>query len=251
MAENPTKPAEGGGKNMSLLAHLAELRSRLFKSLAAMAIGCALAWQMAPTVLHWLLAPLTALLPQGQTLIFTGLQDAFMVTLKISLWSGFFISAPVWLYQLWAFVAPALYPTEKQAIGRLTLLATLLMAAGLAFAYFAVFPITFAFFLRFSGDLLVALPAIDRYLALCMGLILAFALAFQLPLILMFLGRLGLISAPFLRKKRPYAIILIFIVAAFLTPPDVISQLLLAAALLLLYELSIFLVARQHKGADE
>lgn len=250
MEERRTQPA-GGGKNMSLLAHLAELRSRLFKSLAALAVGCALAWNFAPQVLHWLLAPLTALLPPGQSLIFTGLQDAFMVTLKISLWSGFFISAPVWLYQLWAFVAPALYPVERKGVGRLAALATLLLGAGLAFAYFAVFPLTFQFFLRFSGDTLMAMPTVDRYLSLCMGLILAFALAFQLPLALMFLGRLGLVSDSFLRKNRPYAIIVIFIVGAVLTPPDVVSQLLLAGALLLLYELSIFLVARQQKAASE
>lgn len=234
--------AGGEGRQMSVLAHLAELRSRLLKSLAAVLVGCAVGWNAAPVVLGWLLAPLIALLPAGQGLIFTGVQDAFVVTLKTSLWSGVFISAPVWLYQVWAFVAPALFPAEKKNVGRLAALATLLLAAGALFAYFAVFPITFSFFLKFSGDMLAPLPALDRYLNLAMGLILAFALAFQLPLVLMFLASMGIIDGDFLRKNRPYSIIIIFVAGAILTPPDVLSQVLLAGALLVLYELSIFLV---------
>jgi hypothetical protein len=141
------------------------------------------------------------------------------------------LGSPFCLYQLWAFAAPGLRKEEKAKVPKLAALATVLFLAGAAFAYFIAFPLTFQFFLAFSSDAMQPLLAIDRYMSLAMSLVLAFAAAFQLPLVLMFLAAIGLIGPEFLRKNRSYAIVLIFVVAAVLTPPDVMSQIILAAAL--------------------
>jgi sec-independent protein translocase protein TatC len=234
--------------HMSLWEHLAELRSRIIKALLGIAAGCVLAWNIADILLDCLLRPVLKELPAGQALVFTGLEDAFLLVFKTSLWAGFLLASPWWIWQAWAFVAPALTTLEKKAVPRLTALATLLLAGGAAFAYFLAFPLTFRFFLAFSSEVLQPLPAADRYLSLAMGLILAFALAFQLPLILMFLNRLGLVEPEGLRRRRSYAIIIFFIVGALLTPPDVASQVALAAVLMGLYELSILLTSRNFLG---
>ena len=237
-----TKADESRENPQSVWDHLAELRNRIIKALLGLLAGCLLAWNMAGDILDYLLHPVLKELPAGQALVFTGLEDAFLLTFKTSLWAGALLASPWWLYQLWAFAAPALTRQEKKAVPRLTVLATLLLLSGASFAYYLAFPFTFKFFLAFSSELLQPLPAADRYLSLAMGLILAFALAFQLPLILFFLSRLGLVKAEGLRRRRGYAIIIFFILAAILTPPDVFSQVILGLALMGLYELSIILI---------
>jgi len=235
---------------LTLIEHLAELRRRLIKGLLAVVVGCLAAWNVAGDILNLLLKPVLDLLPAGQSLIYTGLQDGFVITLKTSLWAGVLASSPFWMYQLWAFVAPALYTREKKQVTGLAALSATLMLAGAAFAYFLAFPLAFKFFINFSTDNLQPLLAVDRYCSLAMSLILAFALAFQLPLALMFLGRLGLVDAAFLRRHRRYSILGAFVLGAVMTPPDVISQCLLAGALLVLYELSIFLVGRPPEDKE-
>jgi sec-independent protein translocase protein TatC len=234
-------PADG---EMSFWDHLAELRRRLIKALLGILAGCILAWNLAESLLGYLLRPVLKELPAGQTLIFTGLEDAFLLVFKTSLWAGVLLASPWWLWQVWAFVAPGLTGLEKKAVLPLTALATLLLISGAAFAYFLAFPLTFKFFLAFSSEVLTPLPAADRYLPLPSGRIPAFALAFQLPLILMFLSRLGLVKAEGLRRHRRYAVIIFFIVGALLTPPDMASQVALALVLMGLDELSTLLISR-------
>ena len=243
------KLPEGGG----VLSHLNELRSRIIKSLLFVAVGFGVAFNFADQILAFLIMPLKAVLPPGQKLIFTGLPDGFLVTLKIGLWGGVFLSAPLWLYQLWAFVAPGLYRSERKKVSGLTVSGTLLLFAGAAFGYVLVLPLAFKFFVGFSSDLLMALPDLKSYFSLAMSLLLAFGLVFQLPLVILFLAGLGLVSSSLLIKGRKYAILLIFIIAAVLTPPDVLSQILMAIPMLGLYELSIKLVARNErkKAAEE
>jgi sec-independent protein translocase protein TatC len=232
-------------QGLSFLDHLGELRRRLIMCLIVVLLLTLASWNFADAILALITRPVLKLLPGDEALVYTGLPDAFSVTFKVSFWAGALLSGPFCLYQLWAFVAPGLKSEEKARVPGLTLLGTVLFLAGVAFAYFLAFPITFGFFLKFSSDFMKPLLTVDRYLSLVMSLALAFALSFQLPLILTFLARLGLITPAFLRKQRPYAIVIIFILAAVLTPPDVISQILLAAVLWLLYELSVFLVQRQ------
>jgi sec-independent protein translocase protein TatC len=195
--------------------------------------------------------PVLAFLPSGESLRFFGLQDAFTLNLKISLWAGLLISSPLSLYELWAFCAPGLNPSERKRVPRLAFLALFLFLAGVSFAYFLVWPLTFRFFLGFSSETIRPLLAGDQYLSLVMGLTLVFALAFQLPLILMFLGKIGLITSQTLKKYRPYAIIAFFVIGAILTPPDAVSQCFLAGTLCLLYELSVFLVPKPQPEEPE
>jgi sec-independent protein translocase protein TatC len=231
------------------LGHLAELRRRLIACLVAVALLTVASWNFSGKILALVVRPVLRLLPEGGSLFFAGLPDAFSVTFKVSLWSGVILGAPFCLYQIWAFVSPGLMPEEKSKVPALTALSLALFLAGVAFAYFLAFPITFGFFLRFSSEAMQPLLTVDRYMSLVMSLALAFAISFQLPLALTFLARLGLIDAAFLRKRRAHAVVLIFVMAAILTPPDVASQVILAAALLALYELSVFLVRRQAKAA--
>jgi sec-independent protein translocase protein TatC len=241
--KTPETLPEGGG----FLGHLRELRGRILKSLMGLALGFAAAFHFSETILAFLVRPLTAVLPAGQRLIYTSLPDGFLVNLKIGLWGGVFLTAPWWLYQVWAFVAPGLYRSERRQVARLAFSAAFLLFLGAAFGYFLVFPLAFKFFVGFSNETLTAMPALGPYFSLAMALLLAFGLVFQMPLVILFLASLGLFEARTLIKGRKYAILIIFIVAAVLTPPDVISQCLMAGPMLVLYELSVKLVARLEK----
>jgi Tat protein translocase TatC len=168
--------------------------------------------------------------------------------MKIALWVGVFFSSHFWLYQLWAFVAPGLYRTERRAAAKLTAAAVSLMAGGAAFAYYVVIPAGFAFFLSFGQGEVTVLPAIQGYLSLVMTLLLAFGAAFQLPLLLLFLAAAGLVDSDKLSRFRRFAILAIVILAAFLTPPDVISQILMSIPLILLYELSLFMIRGRERA---
>ncbi|MDR2387460.1 MAG: twin-arginine translocase subunit TatC [Deltaproteobacteria bacterium] len=248
---DPGQPGPGPSEGLSFLDHLAELRRRLIACLVVVGLLTLACWNLAGPILDLIMSPVLKLLANESALVYTGLPDAFSVTFKVSLWAGAILSAPFCFFQLWAFVAPGLRPEEKAKVPGLTILATSLFLAGLAFAYFLAFPITFGFFLKFSSKIMRPLLTVDRYMSLVMSLALAFALSFQLPLVLTFLSRLGLVSPAFLKKERPYALVLIFILAALLTPPDVISQIILAVALMALYELSIFLVQRETKSKQK
>ncbi|MGL4208854.1 MAG: twin-arginine translocase subunit TatC [Candidatus Adiutrix sp.] len=238
--------AENDGGGLDLFNHLSELRSRIIKALLFIALGFMASYNFAPFLISFLIKPLREVLPAGQNLIATGLTDNFIIHLKVALWGGIFLTAPLWLYQLWAFVAPGLYRHEKRQIVYLALAAAILLLGGAAFAYFAVFPLAFTFFISYSNETVSILPAIGPYLSLVMTMLIAFGLAFQLPLLLFFLALIGLIDADFLRKFRPYAVLIIVILAALLTPPDVISQILMAVPLWLLYEISVGIIA--HRG---
>ncbi|MDR2612588.1 MAG: twin-arginine translocase subunit TatC [Deltaproteobacteria bacterium] len=246
-------PAAGasptGEKELSFLDHLSELRSRLIRGLVAVIPAVFVAYELSGRILAFLSAPLKALLPPDKGLIATALPETFLIHLKIALWGGVFISAPFWLYQLWAFVAPGLYRSERRAAARLTAAGVALMAAGAAFAYYVVIPAGFSFFLGFGGGEVTVLPAVSGYLSLVMTLMIAFGAAFQLPLLLLFLAAAGLVDSARLSRFRRFAILLIVILAGFLTPPDVISQILMSIPLYLLYELSLFLIRGRERAS--
>ncbi len=225
------------------------MRRRLLQSFIALAAACLAAYQYADRLLEFLTAPLRDILP-GQPLVFTGLQEPFMVKIKIALLGGALLSAPFWLYQFWAFVGPGLYRSERRQAAGLAGAGLLLLLVGAAFAYALVMPLSFRFFLDQGGALLAPMLAVNQYLSLSMTFIMAFGLVFQMPLALVFCGRLGVVDAPMLRRGRRYGILIIFIAAAVLTPPDVVSQCFLAAPMMLLYELSIFLVGRGAKTEE-
>jgi sec-independent protein translocase protein TatC len=224
-------------------AHLSELRQRLIFCFIAVCIGCGFCYVLIEPIFYIFSKPLEAVLPPETGLIFTSYPEAFFVRLKLAFVCGFFISSPVILYQIWAFIAPGLYKHEKRWLLPFVICSSLLFVGGAIFGYVVVFPPAFKFLAGYSDENLRLLPNVSEYFTLSIRLLLGFGLAFELPVFLVFLGLIGLLDAHTLKKYRKYAILLVFLAAAILTPtPDIINQILMAGPLLILYELSIFLV---------
>jgi sec-independent protein translocase protein TatC len=224
-----------------LLEHLVELRKRLMRAFAALAVAFGVCLYFSSDIFALLVRPLASAFPPGQgKLIYTTLYEAFFVEIKVALFAAFFVSFPIIANQLWAFVAPGLYAKEKKAFLPFLLATPILFAMGASLAYFVVMPTAFKYFLTFqhttAGLPQEALPAMGSYLDLVMRVIFMFGAAFLLPVLLLLLQRAGLVTRQQLARARRYVIVIIFIVAAVITPPDVVSQFLLAIPLLALFE---------------
>ncbi|WP_323042424.1 twin-arginine translocase subunit TatC [Gemmobacter sp.] len=248
-----------------LIEHLAELRNRLIWSVAAFLVAMVLCFTVWNPIFNFLTRPICdALAERGQDcgLVLIKLQEGFFVAIRISVLGGFALSFPVIGYQLWRFVAPGLYRSEKGALLPFLVASPIMFFIGAAFAYYIVLPIAFAFFLTFQqGGFEVAEGAnelaaigfqgsVEEYLSLTTKFIMAFGVCFQLPVLLTLLGKAGLVSSAGLASVRKYAIVVILIVAAVVTPPDMMSQLILFAAIYPLYEISIWLIRRIEKKRE-
>ena len=220
-------------------AHLEELRKRLINCFIAVAIGFVASYAFKEELFYILVAPLKQAMKEGDTLIYTHLPEAFFTFLKTALISGIMLASPVILYQFWMFMAPGLYDREKKMLVPILLLSTLFFTGGALFGYFVVFPLGFEFFLSFATDTIRPMPRMREYLSFAAKLLLAFGIVFELPLVITFLARLGVVSVDFLKKHRKYAILLFFCGSAMLTPPDVVTQIMMALPLMVLYEISI------------
>ncbi|MCZ8253746.1 MAG: twin-arginine translocase subunit TatC [Hylemonella sp.] len=242
MADPQSKDDELAGSEQPFVQHLIELRDRLLKCVIAMAVATAVfALYPGPGALYDLLAaPLVAHLPKGTTLIATSVISPFMVPLKIMLMAAFMLALPVLLYQLWAFVAPGLYSHEKKLVLPLVVSSTVLFFIGVAFCYFFVFGQVFAFIQSFAPKSITAAPDIEAYLSFVLTMFIAFGLAFEVPIVVIVLARMGIVSIQKLKDFRGYFIVLAFIIAAIVTPPDVVSQLALAIPMCVLYEVGIW-----------
>ena len=220
-------------------AHLEELRKRLIVCFIAVGIGFVLSYGFKEKLFDVLTMPLISVMESGDKIIFTGLPEAFFTYLKVAFLSGIILAAPVIFYQFWMFVAPGLYKKEKSLLVPIVILSTVFFIGGALFGYFIVFPWGFKFFLGFASETIKPLPSMREYLSFSAKLLLAFGLVFELPLVITFLARLGLVSVGFLKKNRKYALLLFFVAAAIITPPDVVTQIMMALPLMVLYEISI------------
>lgn len=242
MSETPSKEDELAGTEQPFVQHLMELRDRMVKAIIAIGIAAAILFFFpGPGELYdFLAAPLVAHLPKGATLIATSVISPFMVPLKILLMAAFLLALPFVLWQVWAFVAPGLYSHEKKLVLPLVISSTLLFFIGVAFCYYLVFGQVFAFIQSFAPKSITAAPDIEAYLSFVLSMFLAFGLAFEVPIAVVVLARMGIVSVEKLREFRGYFIVLAFVIAAIVTPPDVVSQLSLAIPMCILYEVGIW-----------
>src|SRR4030043_376567 len=228
-------------KKAPLTSHLQELRKRLILSFIAVGLGFALCYALSDSLFSILAAPLLKVMPEGSSLIFTSVAEAFFTYMKVAFIAGLILASPFVLYQIWAFVAPGLYRHEKKYVVPFISLGSFFLALGILFGYFVAIPVGFKFLLGYATDFIKPMPSMKEYLSFSIKFLLAFGLVFEFPVVLVLLARIGVIDAKTLARQRKYAILLIFIFAAVMTPPDIISQVLMALPLMGLYELSILL----------
>ena len=236
------KKDELEGTEQPFVSHLIELRDRLIRASIAIGVcfGVLMVWPGSAHLYDLLAAPLVEHLPKGGMLIATSVISPFLVPLKITLMAAFLLALPVVLYQVWAFVAPGLYTHEKKLVLPLVVSSTLLFFAGIGFCYFFVFGKVFTFIQNFAPKSVSAMPDIEAYLSFVLTMFIAFGAAFEVPIVVVVLARIGLVTIEQLRAFRSYFIVLAFIIAAVLTPPDIVSQLALAIPMVLLYEVGIW-----------
>ena len=238
-------------KEGSFVGHLSELRTRLIKSFLFLLITFVICYIFSEEIYRFLVQPYSNAVIENKLdrrLIFTALHEAFITYLKVAFFASFFITSPIFLTQIWKFVAPGLYKNEKQALLPYLVATPILFLVGGMLVYYLIMPLAIKFFLSFEssadiGTIAIQLEAkVNEYLSLIMRLIFAFGLSFQLPVVLSLLARIGVIDSIYLQTRRKYVVVIIFAVAAVLTPPDPVTQIGLALPLLILYELSIFTV---------
>ena len=227
------------------------MRKRLIACAIAVGIGFVISYIFSEDLFRILVMPLKERLPEGDRLIFTNLPEMFLIYLKTAFITGIFLTSPYIFYQIWMFVAPGLYQKERKYASSFVVFSTILFIGGGLFGYFIVFPFGFDFFLAYANDSIQALPSVKQYFSFSIKLLFAFGVVFELPVVIFFLSRVGLVSVDFLRRKRKYAILLTFAIAAILTPPDVITQCMMAGPLIVLYEIGILIARIGQKKVSE
>jgi sec-independent protein translocase protein TatC len=245
----------GGAGKMSFLEHLDELRKRIIWALAGVGIGFAISVGFLNQLYLFVIGPMKALLKPGQQLIFTDPSEALMIKLKIAVIAGILVASPLVMSQVWLFISPGLYTKEKKAAVPFVIFSSSLFIIGAAFAHYYVFPLTYQFMASFADDTLTFMPRVEPTFSLWMKLVLTFGLVFQMPALVLFLAKLGLVTARFLWKNFKYAILIIAIVGAVLSPgTDPVGQVALAVPMIFLYMLSIALAwifGKKRKPAED
>lgn len=226
-------------KQQPFLAHLLELRDRLLRMVVAVLLIFLCLFYFANQIYEYVSTPLQAMLPENSTMIATDVASPFFAPFKLTLVVSVLLSMPYILYQVWAFVAPGLYHREKRLIMPLLGSSVLLFYAGMAFAYYVVFPLVFGFFTSVGPEHVTVMTDISSYLDFVLKLFFAFGIAFEVPVAVVVLVWSGVVSAETLASKRPYVVVGCFVFGMLLTPPDIISQSLLALPMWLLFELGV------------
>ncbi len=234
-----------------LRPHLVELRKRLGISVAVVFVMFFVCFSFWEPILDWMVMPLKTVLPEGSSIIFTKVQEPFFTAIKVAFFTGIIFSLPVIFWQFWLFVAPGLYEHEKKLVVPFVLFATTMFLVGAAFCYHVVIPFGYTFLINFGSQLFTAMPSIGEYVSFFTKLLIAFGIAFELPVVTFFLAKISLVSDKTLIGFFRYAVIFIFIFSALLTPPDVITQFLMAGPLILLYGLSILIARSVNPEKDE
>jgi len=223
-----------------LVEHLLELRSRILRGLLAVLIVFIGLFNFANEIYGYISEPLRRFLPEGSTMIATEVASPFLTPFKLTLVLAIFIAVPILLYQAWAFIAPGLYKNEKRLAIPLLISSIVLFYAGIAFAYFVVFPLIFGFFTSVGPENVTVMTDINSYLDFILKLFFAFGIAFEVPVATVLLIMSGVTTSESLAAKRPYIVVGCFVIGMLLTPPDVISQSLLAVPVWMLFEVGIF-----------
>lgn len=233
-------------KKMTMMEHFSELRRRLLFVVGIFMVTFLGGWFVAPWVQKFLVTPLLSVWDDPQ-LIYTGLTDGLMIRVSLSLLVAWLITIPVALWQVWAFVSPGLHQNERRFVIPIFILSPLLFITGAAFAFYVLFPTVFSFFIELNETSPVpalVMPDVRNYISFSIGMLKIFGIAFQLPLVLVLLNRLGFLSRERMKKMRRYAIVIIAVVAAILTPPDIVSQILLGLPMWALFEISILFMKK-------
>lgn len=237
-------------EKLPFTSHLEELRKRLIRCVIAVMIGFGISYGFKEKLFAILTRPLMQVMDEGDTLIFTGIPEAFFTFLKVSLLSGLLLAIPVIMFEFWMFIAPGLYRNERRLMLPIVIISSFFFIGGALFGYFIVFPYGFQFLLGFATDTLRPFPSMKEYLSFSAKLLLAFGFVFELPIVITFLARIGLVTVDFLKKNRKYAVLLFFAGSAILTPPDVVTQIMMSIPLMILYEISIVGARIFGKKAD-
>jgi len=233
---------------LPLVAHLTELRDKLLRALLAVLIMFICLFPFANDIYTFVSEPLRDLLPEGATMIATEVASPFLTPFKLTLVAAVFLAIPYVLFQVWSFIAPGMYRHEKRLAIPLLVSSVLLFYAGAAFAYFAVFPLIFAFFTSVGPEGITIMTDINSYLDFVLKLFFAFGIAFEIPIAAVLMIWAGITTPEALAKKRPYIIVGCFIFGMLLTPPDIISQSLLAIPMWLLFEVGVFFGRFMQRG---
>ncbi len=235
----------------SFMSHLIELRDRLIRALAALVVVFFCLFYWARDIYSLLAQPMLDKLPPGTQMIAVEVASPFFVPVKVTMFVALVIALPYVLYQIWAFVSPGLYTHEKKLVLPLIATSTLLFIAGMAFAYFIVFPTVFKFITNFAPEGVSVMTDIQKYFDFVLTLFFAFGVAFETPIAVVILTRMGIVSIDKLKQARPYVVVGAFVVAAIFTPPDVVSQFLLAIPIWILYELGLIVSGWVGKPAED
>ena len=235
-------------EKMPFTDHLGELRKRLIRILIVLGIGLGGCWFYKDLLFHVITRPLYQVLPENSHMIYTSLPEAFFNYIKICFYTSLVLTSPYTLYQLWKFISPGLYKSEKKYVAPFVISSSLLFVGGVLFGYFLALPPAFGFFVEFSSDFLKPMISVKEYLSFAIKLLLAFGLSFELPVLIFFMAKIGVVNSKMLGKNRRYAILIIFVAAAILTPsPDAFTQIIMAVPLMGLYEIGIFVAKFAEK----